>query len=125
MNPTALDPDVCREHLAEVLAEEAALLAELVLLVVLWAAGPVLGSVQLTHLGSWIQATAPSDALTGLVRLAGMVLAGWLLVSTVLYLAASLAGAEGLVRRTGWVTRSPRSSDPMNSETVLGRPSTS
>jgi flagella synthesis protein FlgN len=29
VNPTALDPDVCREHLAEVLAEEAGLLAEL------------------------------------------------------------------------------------------------
>jgi flagellar biosynthesis/type III secretory pathway chaperone len=29
MDPTALDPDVCREHLGEVLGEEAGLLAEL------------------------------------------------------------------------------------------------
>jgi flagella synthesis protein FlgN len=29
MDSTAMDPDVCREHLAEVLAEEAALLSEL------------------------------------------------------------------------------------------------
>ncbi|MCU4186446.1 LysM peptidoglycan-binding domain-containing protein [Acidiferrimicrobium sp. IK] len=82
----------------------AALAAEAVLLGVLWAAAPLLGSVPLSHLGVWVHATAPADAVTAIARLGGMVLAGWLLASTVLYVAASLAGAQGLIRRTGWVT---------------------
>ena len=80
------------------------LTGEVVLLGGLWASRPLLGSVAVSHLGTWVRTTGPADALTALVRLGGMILAGWLLASTVVYLGATLAGADGLVRRTRWVT---------------------
>jgi hypothetical protein len=81
-----------------------ALVAEAVVLAVLWAAAPVLGTVDYSQFGAWLHTTSPTSAITAVARLAGMVTAAWLLVSTLVYLVASLAGAEGLVRRSGWVT---------------------
>lgn len=86
------------------LSVAAALAAEGVLLGALWAASGVLGSIDFSHLGAWVRQTAPTDALTAVVRLVGMAFAVWLLASTLLYMGASLVGADGLVRRTRWVT---------------------
>lgn len=78
--------------------------AEMVLVVTLWVAAPVMGSVDFSHLGVWVQHTEPSTAVTAVARLAGLAFAVWLLASTLVYLGASVAGADGLVRRSGWVT---------------------
>lgn len=79
-------------------------LAETAMLVVLWRAGPVMGSVSLSHLGRWVSVTSPTDALTALIRLFAMAVGVWLLVSTLVYGGAQLAGAESLARRSRWAT---------------------
>ena len=78
--------------------------AEVVLLAGLWLAAPVLGSVDFAHPGAWLRDTDPTTAITAIARVAGIVFALWLLVTTVVYVVATVAGAEGLARRSGWVT---------------------
>ena len=77
---------------------------EALLLIGLWSAAPVLGSVSFAHLGTWIHTTDPTTALLSVLRLVGMLFAAWLLITTVVYLAATIAGAESVAHRSGWVT---------------------
>ena len=77
---------------------------EALLFIGLWSAAPVLGSVSFAHLGTWIHTTDPTTALLSVLRLVGMLFAAWLLVTTVVYLAATIAGAESVAHRSGWVT---------------------
>ncbi len=79
------------------------LVAEIALGLGLWAAGPLLGRIPAGNLTGWLHQVSASEAVTAVARLAGMIAAAWLLISTIVYLAASLAGADGLVRRTRWV----------------------
>lgn len=69
------------------------LVCEALLFVVLWVAAPVLGSVPISHFGHWVATADPTTALTATSRLAGLVLTGWLFLSTCLYV---------LLRRSGW-----------------------
>ena len=78
--------------------------AEVALLIVLWKATAVLGSVDFSHLGAWVRNTDPTTAVLAVLRLAGMIFAAWMLLTTVVYLVATLAGAETVARRSGWVT---------------------
>ena len=82
----------------------AAIVAEAALLVLLWRSAPVLGSVAWSRLGWWVSHTDPTTAVLASLRVLGMVVSAWMLVSTVVYLGASLAGSERLVRGSGWVT---------------------
>lgn len=99
----------------------ATLTAEIALLALLWGTSSVFGSVELAHLGGWMRKTSPTGALTALLRLLGMGVAAWLLASTLLYLAASLTGSDGLVRRTGWATlpRVRRMVDGLTAASIL------
>ena len=56
------------------------------------------------RLGHWLATTPPEDAVTAVVRLAGMALAAWLLATTVLYLLARLTRAAALMRGVEWAT---------------------
>jgi hypothetical protein len=69
-------------------------LLEVVLFAMLWVAGRYVGSVSLSHLGTWVRDTKPGDAIAPLMRLGGLVASGWLLVTTVLYSLVTLARPE-------------------------------
>ena len=60
--------------------------------------------VDWSHLGDWLAATAPDDAVVAVVRLVALVLAGWLLATTVVYFLARLTRVPALVRATAWTT---------------------
>src|SRR5277367_5854114 len=81
-----------------------ALAAEGALLTGLWKASPVLGSIDFSHLDAWMRTTDPTTAVLAVLRLAGMIFASWMLVTTVVYLTATITGAEEAARRSGWVT---------------------
>lgn len=61
-------------------------------------------AVDWAHLGDWLAATAPEDAVVAVVRLVALVLAGWLLATTVVYFIARASRLPGLVRATAWAT---------------------
>ena len=61
-------------------------------------------SVDWAHLGRWLDLTAPEDAVVAVVRLVGLVLATWLLASTVLYLAARTSRVGLVLRGLRWAT---------------------
>ena len=61
-------------------------------------------TIDWAHLGRWLDLTAPEDAVTAVVRLVGLVLATWLLASTVLYLAARTSRVGLLLRGARWAT---------------------
>jgi len=85
----------------------ALVLVEVAVLVVLLRTAPLMGSVNVSHFGSWLSQTTPSAALTGLIRLAGMALSAWLAASTLLYgVAVRSSGATGR-RRVARLTLSP------------------
>lgn len=84
---------------------------QLVLVVAFEAAAVValtrLGSVERwevdwAHLGDWAQAAPLEDAVAGLLRWTALVLATWLLASTLLYTLARLSRIPSLVRGTQW-----------------------
>lgn len=54
-------------------------------------------------LGGWIEETPAEDVLLASVRMVALVLAFWLLVSTVLYVGAALAGVPQAVRSVRWI----------------------
>jgi hypothetical protein len=60
--------------------------------------------VPLGHLGPWLRHRDSATVAVALIRGAGLVVAGWLLVSTLLYLAASACRAPAFVRAVGWTT---------------------
>ncbi|HSH61000.1 MAG TPA: LysM domain-containing protein [Acidimicrobiales bacterium] len=75
-------------------------------LVLLHRVGSV-GAVDWGDPGRWLAATPPEDALVEVVRLAGLVLAWWLTVTTVLYVLARLTRVPSLVRSVEWATLAP------------------
>ena len=74
------------------------LVCEVIGLVLLWRAATFLGTVDFSHFGTWLKTTSPVGALTALVRLLGIVVFGWLLMSTLLYGAAVLSGKRNIHR---------------------------
>ena len=60
--------------------------------------GPLLGTVDFSHLATWLRTSSPEGALTALLRLLGTAVSAWLLGSTVLYAAAALTRKRGLLR---------------------------
>lgn len=85
----------------EAVARLAALLAlEAAALTVLRRPGRGPGAVDWAHLGRWLGAAPPEDAVVAVVRVVALALAGWLLASTVLYALARLTRLPGLIRAT-------------------------
>ena len=85
----------------------ALVLVEVAVFLVLLRAGPLLGSVDLSHLRSWLSHTTPSAALTGLIRSAGMLVSAWLACSTLLYGVAVRSSGATARRRVARFTFSP------------------
>jgi hypothetical protein len=54
--------------------------------------------------GPWLEQAPPADALAAMLRLAATACAGWLLGSTLLYVAARTTHLPGLPRAAGWST---------------------
>ena len=82
----------------------AVLACEVALVVFFWESRPVLGSVDFAHFGQWLDTTSPARALSALVRLLGLAISGWLVLSTLLYAVAALSGHKWLLRRSRRVT---------------------
>lgn len=80
------------------------LACEVTLVVFFWKSAWFLGSVDFAHFGHWLGSTSPAHALGALVRLLGLAISGWLLVSTIVYAAGTLSGHRGVARRSGRVT---------------------
>jgi hypothetical protein len=57
-----------------------------------------------SDLGGWVATTTPEEAVATTLRLVALVLAWWLLVTTVLYTLGRVAGLVGLVRSVEWAT---------------------
>ncbi len=75
------------------------LICEVVLLTTLLNAGSLLGTIDLAHFATWLRATSPQRVVTSCLRLLGTAVSGWLLLSTVVYGAASLSGRVGFVQQ--------------------------
>ncbi|MDP9402231.1 MAG: hypothetical protein M3P85_02630, partial [Actinomycetota bacterium] len=60
--------------------------------------------VDWAHFWSWLQYASLEDALAGILRWVALVLTGWLLASSVLYILARLTRVPALIRGTGWLT---------------------
>src|ERR1700730_7991372 len=69
------------------------------LVAVLYAAGPYVGSVSLSHFGTWMRDTAPGDAIIPLLRLVGLAYSSWLLLTTLVYVAMAVGDSEGATQR--------------------------
>ena len=54
--------------------------------------------------GTWIRAVPTDDAILGVLRWVGLVVAGWLLASSVLYTLAWISRVPALIRGTSWLT---------------------
>ena len=80
------------------------LVCEVIGLVLLWRAATFLGTVDFPHFGTWLKTTSPVGALTALVRLLGIVVFGWLLMSTLLYGAAVLSGKRSMITQSRRIT---------------------
>ncbi len=57
-----------------------------------------------SNLGGWLATVSPEDAIATTLRLVALVLAWWLLITTILYALGRLAGLVGLVRAVEWAT---------------------
>lgn len=55
-------------------------------------------------LGRWLRDAPSEDVLLAGIRLAALIAAWWLLITTLLYVAARLADLNGAARAIGWVT---------------------
>jgi hypothetical protein len=77
---------------------------ELVLFATFYFSGSILGTVPLAHFSAWLRQSAPQDAFTALVRLGGLVVSSWLLITTAVYVLGKLAGIRSLVRGSSWAT---------------------
>ncbi|HTT91230.1 MAG TPA: BTAD domain-containing putative transcriptional regulator [Acidimicrobiales bacterium] len=67
-------------------------------------ASTLLGTVDFSHFGKWLQATNPQVALTAMFRLLGLAISGWLLLSTLLYAVAALSGKRAIVAKSRLIT---------------------
>jgi hypothetical protein len=61
-------------------------------------------SVPFDHLGSWLRDGAPADVVVALLRWVALLGAGWLLVSTLLYLVAAASRVPAAARAVQWST---------------------
>src|SRR4051812_49899721 len=61
-------------------------------------------AVPVGHLGPWLRDGDPATVVVALLRWVAMVGAGWLLASTLLYVAASVTRVPGAVRAVRWST---------------------
>ncbi len=77
---------------------------EVVAFAFLLRASTLLGTVDFSHLGRWLQSTSPVLALTSMFRLLGLAISGWLLLSTSLYAAAALSGKRGAIAKSRLIT---------------------
>ena len=64
----------------------------------------LLGTVDFSHPGKWLQSTSPDMAFTAMLRLLGLAVSGWLLLSTFLYAAATLSGKRGIIAKSRLIT---------------------
>jgi hypothetical protein len=60
--------------------------------------------VPVAHLGAWLREGDPAIVVVALLRWVALVGAGWLLASTLLYLAAAASRVPGAVRAVSWST---------------------
>jgi len=86
-------------RLAALLAFEVAAVA-----ILTWAGAQPGLRVPLDGMSQWLAQSSPSDAVVGLMRLAALALAWWLLATTALYAATSLTGARRALRAVGRLT---------------------
>ena len=93
-----------RSRLRSYIDAGAVLACEIALVVFFWESRPVLGAVDFTHFGQWLETTSSTRALSALVRLLGLAISGWLVLSTLLYAVAALSGHKWLLRRSRRVT---------------------
>jgi hypothetical protein len=61
-------------------------------------------TIPFDHLDDWARATEPADAVAALVRVLALGAAGWLLLTTLLYVAARTASVPGALRAVEWAT---------------------
>ena len=80
------------------------LACEMVALAFFLRASTLLGTVNFSHLGKWLQSTSPELALTSMFRLLGLAISGWLLLSTLLYAAAALSGKRSAIAKSRLIT---------------------
>ena len=76
----------------------------MVALVFFLRASTLLGTVNFSHLGRWLESTSPELALTSMFRLLGLAISGWLLLSTLLYAAAALSGKRSAIAKSRLIT---------------------
>ncbi len=67
-------------------------------------ASTLLGTVDFSHIGAWLQSTSPEVALTAMFRLLGLAVSGWLLLSTLLYAGAALSGKRAAIAKSRLIT---------------------
>ena len=81
---------------------------EVVLVVALHALGRLDGfAVDWSDLPGWLEASAFEDTVGAVVLLVALVMAYWLLLSTLAYLAASISGRPMALGATSWLTLPP------------------
>jgi len=69
-----------------------------------WAGSVERWRVDWPNVWQWMDVTPTEDVIVGLLRWVGLVLAVWLLASSVLYALARLTRVPGLIRSTEWLT---------------------
>jgi len=80
---------------------------ELLLFVFFLRSSGLLGSVDFSHLSAWSQGVSPEGAFTAIFRSFGLVVSGWLLLSTFAYVVALLSGSRRLLKGSTLVTLPP------------------
>jgi hypothetical protein len=91
-----------RSRLVGLVAVEVALVAAL------HALGRMDGfAVEWSNLPAWLESTAFEDAFGAVVLVVALLMAYWLLVSTLAYLAASVSGRPGALGAVSWLTLPP------------------
>ena len=80
-----------------------ALGAEACLFAVFYLAAPVLGSVPLAHFGTWLAQSDATTAFLAVIRLGGLMVSAWLVLTSLLYALAALSGSARAMRSTGWM----------------------
>jgi len=78
------------------------------LVVALHALGRLDGfTIEWSNLPAWLESTAFEDAFGAVVLVVALLMAYWLLVSTLAYLAASVSGRAGALGAVSWLTLPP------------------
>ena len=81
---------------------------EVALVVALHALGRMDGfAIEWSNLPAWLESTAFEDAFGAVVLVVALLMAYWLLVSTLAYLAASVSGRPGALGAVSWLTLPP------------------